>query len=106
MARSVDRPEIHYYVERCQNRKDRDLRVVQVVEAFRRRSAIVYVPTRNDTVRLAALLSSFGHRVRPTAGPWNWGSASTPEDAFRHGEIDVVVATKAFDSASTSLTSS
>ena len=74
LVSSVDRPEIRYYVEQCQNRKDRDLRVVQVVEAFRRRSAIVYVPTRNDTARLAALLSSFGHRVRPTAGPWNWGA--------------------------------
>ena len=96
LARSVDRPEIHYYVERCQNRKDRDLRVVQVVEAFRRRSAIVYVPTRNDTVRLAALLSSFGHRVRPYSGAMELGERQHTEDAFRHGEIDVVVATKAF----------
>ena len=96
LARSVDRPEIHYYVEQCQNRKDRDLRVVQVVEAFRRRSAIVYVPTRNDTVRLAALLSSFGHRVRPYSGAMELGERQHTEDAFRHGEIDVVVATKAF----------
>ena len=96
LVSSVDRPEIHYYVERCQNRKDRDLRVVQVVEAFRRRSAIVYVPTRNDTVRLAALLSSFGHRVRPYSGAMELGERQHTEDAFRHGEIDVVVATKAF----------
>ncbi len=96
LVSSVDRPEIHYYVEPCQNRKDRDLRVVQVVEAFRRRSAIVYVPTRNDTVRLAALLSSFGHRVRPYSGAMELGERQHTEDAFRHGEIDVVVATKAF----------
>ena len=96
LVRSVDRPEIRYYVEQCQNRKDRDLRVVQVVEAFRRRSAIVYVPTRNDTVRLAALLSSFGHRVRPYSGAMELGERQHTEDAFRHGEIDVVVATKAF----------
>ena len=96
LVSSVDRPEIRYYVERCQNRKDRDLRVVQVVEAFRRRSAIVYAPTRNDTVRLAALLSSFGHRVRPYSGAMELGERQHTEDAFRHGEIDVVVATKAF----------
>ena len=96
LVSSVDRPEIHYYVEQCQNRKDRDLRVVQVVEAFRRRSAIVYVPTRNDTARLAALLSSFGHRVRPYSGAMELGERQHTEDAFRHGEIDVVVATKAF----------
>ena len=93
---SVDRPEIRYYVERCRNRKDRDLRVVQVVESFRRRSAVVYVPTRNDTVRIAGLLRSFGHRVRPYSGAMELGERQHTEDAFRHGEIDVVVATKAF----------
>ena len=93
---SVDRPEIRYYVERCQNRKDRDLRAVQLVEAFRRQSAIVYVPTRNDTVRLAALLRAFGHRVRLYSGAMALPERQHTEDAFRHDEIDVVVATKAF----------
>lgn len=93
---SVDRPEIRYYIERCHNRKDRDLRAVQVVEAFRRRSALVYVPTRNDTVRLSGLLRSFGHRVRPYSGAMELSERQHTEDAFRHGEIDVVVATKAF----------
>ena len=96
LTSSVDRPEICYYVERCGDRRDRDLRVVQVVESFRRRSAIVYVPTRNDTVRLAALLRTFGHRVRPYSGAMELGERQHTEDAFRHGEIDVVVATKAF----------
>ena len=93
---SVNRPEIRYYVERCQNRRDRDLRVVQVVEAFRRRSAIVYVPTRKDTTRLSGLLRTFGHRARPYNGAMEYTERQHTEDAFRHGEIDVVVATKAF----------
>lgn len=93
---SVDRPEIHYYIEHGRNRRDRDLRVAQVVEAFRRQSAIVYVPTRNDTVRLAALLRTFGHRVRPYSGAMELTERQHTEDAFRHDEIDVVVATKAF----------
>ncbi|WP_428122258.1 RecQ family ATP-dependent DNA helicase [Candidatus Poriferisodalis sp.] len=93
---SVDRPEIRYFVETCRNRRDRDVRVAQIVEAFRRRSAIVYVPTRNDTVRLAALLRTFGHRVRPYSGAMELTERQHTEDAFRHDEIDVVVATKAF----------
>ena len=96
LTNSVDRPEIRYFVERCTTRRDRDLRVVQVVEAFRQRSAVIYVPTRNDTYRLAALLASFGHRVRPYSGAMELGERQHTEDAFRHGEIDVVVATKAF----------
>ena len=96
MVGSVDRPEIRYYVEHCRDRGDRDLRVVQVMDAFRRRSAVVYVPTRNDTVRLTGLLRSFGHRVRPYSGAMELGERQHTEDAFRHGEIDVVVATKAF----------
>ena len=93
---SVDRPEIRYYVERCANLKDRDLRVVQIVEAFRYKSAIVYVPTPKDTVRLAAMLCTFHHRVRPYNGTMEPTERQHTEDAFRHNEIDVVVATKAF----------
>ena len=93
---SVNRPEIRYYLERCRSRKDRDLRVIQVVEAFRRRSAIVYVPTRRDTTRLSGLLRTFGNRVRPYNGAMCYTERQHTEDAFRHGEIDVVVATKAF----------
>ena len=93
---TVDRPEIRYYVERCKDRRDRDLRVLQVVEAFRRRCAIVYAPTRKDTVRLSGLLRTFGHRVRPYNGSMEKTERAHTEDAFRHGEIDVVVATKAF----------
>ena len=93
---SVNRPEICYYVERCTDRRDRDLQVARVVESFRRRSAIVYVPTRRDTTRLSALLRLFGHRVRPYHGAMDYPERQHTEDAFRHGEIDVVVATKAF----------
>lgn len=93
---SANRPEISYYVERCANRRDRDTRVAQVLGAFRGRSGIVYVPTRKDTSRLSALLRTFGHRVRPYNGGMDYFERQHTEDAFRHGEIDVVVATKAF----------
>ncbi len=96
LSGSANRPEIHYFVERCRNKRDRDLRVAKVVEAFRRQSAIVYVPTRKDTTRLSSLLRIFGHRVRPYSGAMEYTEREHTEDAFRHGEIDVVVATKAF----------
>ena len=93
---SANRPEIRYFVERCRNYRDRDLRVARVVESFRRQSAIVYVPTPKDTTRLSSLLRIFGHRVRPYSGAMEHTEREHTEDAFRHGEIDVVVATKAF----------
>ena len=93
---SANRPEIRYFVERCVDKRDRDLRVAEVVEAFRRQSAIVYVPTPKDTTRLSALLRLFGHGVRPYSGAMDYTEREHTEDAFRHGEIDVVVATKAF----------
>ena len=91
-----DRPEIRYYVEQCADRRDRDLRVVQIVEAFRGQAAVVYVPTRKGTTRLAGLLTTAGHNARPYHGRMEQPARRHTEDAFRHGEVDVVVATKAF----------
>ena len=96
VALSPDRPEIRYFVERCDNRQDRDVRVVQIVEAFRSQSAIVYVPTRRDAARIAGLLRAAGHVARPYHGAMESSERMHTEDAFRHGELDVVVATKAF----------
>ena len=96
VALSPDRPEICYYVEPCADSEDRDLRVVQVVEAFRSRAAIVYVPTRKDTTRIAGLLGAAGHSARPYHGGMEQPARQHVEDAFRHGDVDVVVTTKAF----------
>ena len=93
---SPDRPEISYYTEDCANRSDRDVRIVQVIEAFRGQAAVVYVPTRRDTERISGLLRVAGNTVRPYHGGMDTVARSHVEDAFRHGEIDVVVATKAF----------
>ena len=93
---SPDRPEISYLTEDCANRSDRDVRIVQVVEAFRRQATVVYVPTRRDAERVSGLLRVAGHTVRAYHGGMETTARSHVEDAFRHGEIDVVVATKAF----------
>ena len=96
IASSPDRPEIRYYVERCRNFRDRDIRVLQILEAFRGQSAIVYVLRIRDTTRLAGLIRAAGHTVRPYHGQLSTEERLHVEDAFRHGEIDAVVATKAF----------
>ena len=96
IVRSPDRPELHYWIERCEDRPDRDLKVVQVLEAFRGQSAIVYVPRRQDCQRLAGLLVAAGHVARSYHGGMAAPARTNAEEAFRYGEIDVVVATKAF----------
>ena len=96
VALSPDRPEIRYYTERCDNGRDRDLRVVQIVEAFRLQPAIVYVPTRRQAAAIINLLRSAGHNAFAYHGGMDHPQRQHIEDAFRHGEIDVVVATKAF----------
>ncbi|WP_419554314.1 RecQ family ATP-dependent DNA helicase [Candidatus Poriferisodalis sp.] len=93
---SPDRPEISYHTEDCANRSDRDVRIAQVVEAFRRQASVVYVPTRRDAERVSGLLRIAGHTVRAYHGGMETAARSHVEDAFRHGEIDVIVATKAF----------
>ena len=96
VALSPDRPEIHYYTEHCTNQNDRDLRVTQIVESFRLQPAIVYVPTRRDAERVASLLRSAGHSAYAYHGGMEHPHRQHIEDAFRHDEVNVVVATKAF----------
>ncbi len=93
---SPDRPEISYYTEDCAKRSDRDVRIAQVIEAFRHQAAVVYVPTRRDAERISGLLRVAGNTARAYHGGMDTVVRSHVEDAFRHGEIDVVVATKAF----------
>ncbi len=96
VVRSPERPEIRYLVEQCSDHRDRDVRVVQIVEAFRSQAAIVYVPTRSDTTRIAGMLRAVGHNARPYHGQMDTDARNYTEDAFRFGDIDVVVATNAF----------
>ena len=91
-----DRPELRYYTEHCKGRADRDVRAAQIVDAHRSQAAIVYVPTQRDAVRVAGLLQAAGHLARHYHGGMESPTRQHVEDAFRHGEIDVVVATKAF----------
>lgn len=91
-----DRPEIHYYREKCRDRDDRLVRTVNIVESFRGRSAIVYAPTKAEAANVAAVLRAAGHSARKYHGGMTDEERNYVEDAFIHDEIDVVAATKAF----------
>lgn len=96
VVRMPERPELRYYVEDCEDGEDRELQVVRIVEAFRGKPAIVYVPTRVAAVRIADLLRGANHLARAYHGGMESTERLHVEEAFRDGEIDVVVATKAF----------
>ncbi len=96
IVRAPERPELRYYVEDCRDMRDRDLQVARIIEAFRGKPAIVYVPTRADAVRIADLLRALNHLARAYHGGMSLEERVHVEEAFRDGELDVVVATKAF----------
>jgi ATP-dependent DNA helicase RecQ len=93
---SQDRPELRYFVERCANFLDRDLRVLQILEAFRGSPVVVYVPRRDDTVRISSMLRAANHLAAGYHGGMDAPQRVAVEEAFRYCEVDIVVATKAF----------
>ena len=91
-----DRAELRYYVEECDSLDERDVAVMRIAEALRHRAMIVYVPSRATAARLSELLRLDGHTARPYHGGMTSAQRVHTEEAFRAGEIDVVVGTNAF----------
>ena len=98
-----DRKELLYYVEDCDSLDDRDVVVMRIAEAYRRRAMIVYVPKRATAVRMSELLRLDGHTARSYHGGMSSAQRVHTEEAFRAGEIDIVVGTMRSAWASTSL---
>lgn len=96
VIQSPDRPELHYFVEECESLTDRDVRVVEILEGMFGQAVIVYVPRRNDATRLASVLRSANHAARAYHGGMPSEERLNVEESFRYGDIDIVVATKAF----------
>lgn len=96
VVQSPDRPELHYVVEECETLADRDVRVVEILEVLSGTPVIVYVPRREDASRLASILRSANHSARAYHGGMPSEERLNVEESFRYGDIDVVVATKAF----------
>ena len=96
VARSPDRPELRYCVEKCESVGERPRRVLEVLRAFRDRPAIVYAPRRKDTEYFASLLRADGHSALAYHGGMDAQLRARTEDAFAVGEVGVIVSTNAF----------
>lgn len=96
ILRSPDRPELRYLVEQCADRDERDLRVLEIADGLAGQSVVVYVPRQKDTLRLAGLLRSANHVAMAYHGGMEPEERLNVEEAFRYGDLDIVVATKAF----------
>lgn len=84
--------------DRFANSKDRVRHLVRILTAATRRSeaAIVYVPTVASSEQVATQLQQSGVLARAYHGRLDAWSRQNVEELFREGEVDVVVATKAF----------
>ena len=96
VARSPDRPELRYCVEKCESVGKRRRRVLEVLRAFRDRPAIVYAPRRKDTEYFASLLRADGHSALAYHGGMDAQLRARTEEAFAVGEVGVIVSTNAF----------
>lgn len=96
VTRSPDRPELRYCVEECESVEVRRRRVLEVLRAFRDRSAIVYAPKRRDTEYFAGLLRADGHSALAYHAGMDAQLRTRTEEAFACGEAAVIVSTNAF----------
>ena len=84
--------------DRIKNEKDRTRLLIRMLIATERhgQAAIVYVPTVRQADQIANQLRQVGLLARAYHGKLDPWSRQDVEELFREGEIDIVVATKAF----------
>ena len=101
------RPELRFAVigprnglagDRISNEKQRTRLLIRMLTAAERHghAAIVYVPTVRQADQIANQLRQVGLLARSYHGKLDQWSRQDIEELFREGEIDIVVATKAF----------
>lgn len=84
--------------DRIRNEKERTRLLIRMLTAAERHghAAIVYVPTVRQADQVANQLRQVGLLARSYHGKLDQWSRQDVEELFREGDIDVVVATKAF----------
>ena len=84
--------------DRIRNEKERTRLLIRMLTAAERQgdAAIVYVPTVRQADQIANQLRQVGLLARSYHGKLDQWSRQDVEELFREGEIDIVVATKAF----------
>jgi ATP-dependent DNA helicase RecQ len=95
VLQSFDRPNLHFGAERFGEDPVRLRRALSLLRATDQTS-IVYVPTRNRTDGVAAVLRRFGFRAAPYHAGLPGSARRSLLSAFMDGRIKVMVATSAF----------
>ena len=95
VLQSFDRPNLYFEAERFVEDPVRLRRAVSLLRTTDQTS-IVYVPTRNRTDGVAAVLRRFGFRAAPYHAGLPGGARRSLLSAFMDDRIKVMVATSAF----------
>jgi ATP-dependent DNA helicase RecQ len=99
VARGFDRPNLHFRVVRVTDPERRDRQLAKVLSEGRP-PAVVYCSTRRETEETALALYELGGEIGLTAGHYHGGMErglrDEVQDAFLHGQLDVLCATSAF----------
>jgi ATP-dependent DNA helicase RecQ len=105
ITRNPDRPELRFVVYnrtspglRVRSRRDKLRILFRILRAADRRdeSAIVYVNTTREAERLSRRLETIGLNARHYHGKMDDQARKETQDMFLDGQINVIVATKAF----------
>lgn len=93
---SVDRPNIHFSVIKCRNRKQKRSELLRIAMAHDGRPGIVYCPTRNRAEATAALLKSHGIPARHYHAGMPAEQREAVQEMFMSDQVQVICATNAF----------
>ncbi|MBF4549904.1 RecQ family ATP-dependent DNA helicase [Pseudoclavibacter sp. VKM Ac-2888] len=91
----VDRPEIRLAVQRHESEDDKRAAIVDEARSWTA-PGLVYVASRRETETYAAELAAEGREVAAYHAGLKVAERRAVQDRWRHGELDVVVATSAF----------
>lgn len=93
---SVDRPNLHFSVIRCRNKKQKRMELLRIAFAHRDVPGIVYCPTRNEAEATAALLRSQDINARHYHAGMPAEQRQAVQDMFMSDQTQVICATNAF----------
>jgi len=93
---SIDRPNIAMYVEQIDAYRDKDKRVLELVEQLEK-PGIIYFSSKKAAEQVAALLSERGIcKANAYHGGLDADTRILVQQQFIHGQLDVICATSAF----------
>jgi ATP-dependent DNA helicase RecQ len=94
--RSLDRPNLHFSVIRCQNRKEKRAQLLRITLAHPGAPGIVYCPTRATAEATAALLRGHGVVARHYHAGMPPEQREAVQEMFMADHVLIICATNAF----------